>query len=109
MGDRGDLAELVAGIVVHWDRLITRLKSENADEASDRPDDRSLSVPWHKPQKISRLLSSCTLQPEDWADIALKIADRYGPPADADFEEQFSTLRRNILEQAAAEVDIMAR
>ena len=60
-------------------------------------------------QKISRLLSSCTLQPEDWADIALKIADRYGPPADADFEEQFSTLRRNILEQAAAEVDIMAR
>ena len=52
---------------------------------------------------------ACTLQPEDWADIALKIADRYGPPADADFEEQFSTLRRNILEQAAAEVDIMAR
>jgi hemerythrin-like domain-containing protein len=44
---------------------------------------------------------ACTLQPEDWADIALKIADRYGPPADADFEEQFSTLRRNILEQAA--------
>jgi hypothetical protein len=36
-------------------------------------------------------------------------ADRYGPPADADFEEQFSTLRRNILEQAAAEVDIMTR
>ncbi len=44
---------------------------------------------------------ACTLQPEDWADIALKIADRYGPPGDADFEEQFSTLRRNILEQAA--------
>src|SRR6516162_5489292 len=39
-----------------------------------------------------------TLQPEDWADIALKIADRYGPPSEADFEEQFSTLRRNILE-----------
>jgi len=54
-------------------------------------------------------IAHATLQPEDWADIALKIADRYGPPADADFEEQFSTLRRNILEQAAAEVDIMAR
>jgi hemerythrin-like domain-containing protein len=44
-----------------------------------------------------------SLQPEDWADIALKIADRYGPPSQADFEEQFSTARRNILalEEAA--------
>ena len=44
------------------------------------------------------------LQPGDWADIALTLADRYGPPSEADFEEQFSTLRRNILEleQAAA-------
>jgi len=45
------------------------------------------------------------LRSEDWAEIALTIADRYGPPADADFEEQFSTLRRNILqreEEAAA-------
>ena len=39
-----------------------------------------------------------TLRPEDWADIALTIADRYGPPSEADFEEQFSTLRRNIIE-----------
>ena len=39
-----------------------------------------------------------TLQPDDWADIALTLADRYGPPHDADFEEQFSTLRRNILD-----------
>jgi hemerythrin-like domain-containing protein len=39
-----------------------------------------------------------SLKPEDWADIALKIADRYGPPSRADFEEQFSTFRRNILE-----------
>ena len=29
-----------------------------------------------------------------WCDIALKIADRYGPPSEADFEEQFSTVRR---------------
>jgi len=38
------------------------------------------------------------LQPGDWADIALIMADRYGPPSEADFEEQFSTFRRNILE-----------
>jgi hypothetical protein len=35
LGDRGDLAQLVARIVVHRDRLIVRLKSDNADEASD--------------------------------------------------------------------------
>jgi hemerythrin-like domain-containing protein len=38
------------------------------------------------------------LGPEDWADIALQMADRYGPPWQPDFEERFSTLRRNILE-----------
>jgi hemerythrin-like domain-containing protein len=44
------------------------------------------------------------LQPADWAEIAMTLADRYGPPSEADFEEQFSTSRRNILEleQAAA-------
>jgi site-specific DNA recombinase len=47
--DRGVLAQLVAEIVVHRDRLIVRLKSDNADEASDCPDDRSLSIPWQKP------------------------------------------------------------
>src|ERR1700730_4241180 len=36
--DRGDLAQLVAGIVVHRDRLIVRLKPDNADEASNPPD-----------------------------------------------------------------------
>lgn len=39
-----------------------------------------------------------TLRPQDWADIALTLADRYGPPHEADFEEQFSALRRKILE-----------
>jgi len=48
-GDRSALTQLVAGIVVQKDRLIIRLKSENADEASDCPDDRSLSIPWQKP------------------------------------------------------------
>jgi len=47
-----------------------------------------------------------TLRSEDWAEIALTIADRYGPPSDADFEEQFSTLRRNILQ---LEADAAAR
>ena len=45
-----------------------------------------------------------TLQPGDWADIALTLADRYGPPSKADFEERFSTLRRDILELEEAAV-----
>ena len=28
-----------------------------------------------------------TLKPADWADIALILADKYGPPSKADFEE----------------------
>jgi hemerythrin-like domain-containing protein len=36
--------------------------------------------------------------------VALKIADRYGAPSQADFEEQFSSLRRNILELEEAAV-----
>ena len=38
------------------------------------------------------------LRPEDWADIVVQLADRYGPLSQPDFEEKFSTLRRNILE-----------
>ena len=45
-----------------------------------------------------------TLQPADWADVALTLADRYGPPSTADFEEQFNTIRRNILELEEAAV-----
>ena len=44
LGDRGDLEQFVAGIVVYNDRLIVRLKSDNADEASDCPDDRPLTL-----------------------------------------------------------------
>jgi hemerythrin-like domain-containing protein len=47
-----------------------------------------------------------TLQPADWADVALIMADRYGPPSTADFEEQFNALRRTILE---LEKDAVAR
>jgi site-specific DNA recombinase len=49
LGDRATLAQLVAGIVVHKDRLIVRLKSDYADEAADSPDDQSLTIPWQKP------------------------------------------------------------
>jgi site-specific DNA recombinase len=48
-GDRSALAQLVAGIVVHKDRLVVRFKSDHAEEASDCPDDRSLTIPWQKP------------------------------------------------------------
>jgi site-specific DNA recombinase len=53
INDRDTLALLVAGIVVHDDRLIVRLKSDNADEASDPPDERSLTIPWQKPPSKS--------------------------------------------------------
>src|SRR5262249_15835004 len=39
-----------------------------------------------------------TLQPADWADVALTIADRYGPPSSADFQHALNAFRRNILE-----------
>jgi len=37
------------------------------------------------------------LRPEDWADIALRLADRDDPFYQAGFEEKFNKLRRNIL------------
>jgi len=46
------------------------------------------------------------LRPEDWADIALKMADRYDPFYQPGFEQKFSRLYRNILrmeEEAEAE------
>jgi site-specific DNA recombinase len=49
LGDRGDLAQVAARVAVHRDRLIVRLKSDNANEASDCSDDRSLTIPWQKP------------------------------------------------------------
>ncbi len=49
LGDRETIAELVTGIVVHSDRLIITLKSENADEEADSSDARSLTIPWQKP------------------------------------------------------------
>ena len=46
------------------------------------------------------------LRPEDWADIAERLADRDDPFYQPGFEEKFKTLRRNILkmsEEAKAE------
>jgi site-specific DNA recombinase len=48
-GDREALAQLVAGIVVHRNRLIVQFKSDHTDEASDCSDDRTLTIPWQKP------------------------------------------------------------
>ena len=47
LGDRDDLAQLVARVVVHRDRLIVRFKSSHADEESDSPG--LLTIPWQKP------------------------------------------------------------
>jgi hypothetical protein len=50
IGDRGGaVAQLVAGIVVHRDRLIIRLKPDSSDETSDSADDRSHTIAWQKP------------------------------------------------------------
>jgi site-specific DNA recombinase len=47
--NNGVLTEHIAGIVVHRDRLVVRLKSDGADDGSNVPDDRSLTIPWQKP------------------------------------------------------------
>ena len=38
------------------------------------------------------------LQPKDWADIALKLADRRDPLYEPGLEQKFNMLRRKILE-----------
>ena len=46
------------------------------------------------------------LRPEDWADIALKLADRRDPLYEPGLEEKFNLLRRKILEiEAEAEAE----
>ena len=46
------------------------------------------------------------LPPKDWADIALKLADRHDPLCEPGLEEKFSMLRRKILEiEAEAEAE----
>jgi hypothetical protein len=38
------------------------------------------------------------LRPADWAEIALKLADRHDPLSQPSLDENFNALRRNILE-----------
>ena len=47
--DREAIAQLVASITVHKDKLIVRLKSDDRDDLPDKPDDRSITIPWLKP------------------------------------------------------------
>jgi site-specific DNA recombinase len=49
LGNPSIFAELIAGIVVHKDRLVVRFKSDQTDEASDRPDAQLLTIPWQRP------------------------------------------------------------
>ena len=49
LGNCDTLTQLVAGIVVHSDRLIISLKSNSADNASDSSDVQSLTIPWQRP------------------------------------------------------------
>jgi hypothetical protein len=44
-----NVAERVVLCRIFLSKAIIRLKSDDADEAADRPDDRSLTIPWHKP------------------------------------------------------------
>ena len=46
------------------------------------------------------------LRPKDWADVALKLADRRDPLSEPDLERKFNMLRRKILEiEAEAEAE----
>jgi DNA invertase Pin-like site-specific DNA recombinase len=71
--DHATLAQLVAGIVVHSDKLVVRLKSDGNDDELDRADDASLTIPWQKPpsKKSRRILlphnvSRRDVQPEQF-------------------------------------------
>jgi site-specific DNA recombinase len=72
--DREALAQLVAGIVVHRDKLVVRLKPTQTDEEPDRADDQSsFTIAWHKPpsKRSRRILlphnaSRSDVQPEQF-------------------------------------------
>jgi site-specific DNA recombinase len=72
--DRETFAKLVAGIVVHRDKLVIRFKPGQTDEEPDRPDDQPLlTISWHKPpsKRARRILlphnaSRGDVQPEQF-------------------------------------------
>jgi site-specific DNA recombinase len=65
--DRATLAQLVAEIVVHRDRLVVRFKSDHADDEPDRSDIPSLTIPWLKPpsKKARRILLPSGISRDD--------------------------------------------
>jgi site-specific DNA recombinase len=54
VNDHDTIAQLVATIIVHKDKLVVRLKSDSEDEAPDNSHDRSLIIPWQKPPSKRR-------------------------------------------------------
>jgi site-specific DNA recombinase len=79
--DREALAGLVAGIVVHRDKLVVRFKSDHEDDAPDRSDDPSLTIAWHKPpsKRSRRILlphneSRSIIRPEQFERRALLVS-----------------------------------
>jgi site-specific DNA recombinase len=56
--DRDALVQLVAGIGVHTDKLVVRLKSDHTEDEPDRSDERSLMIPWQKlpSKRVRRIL-----------------------------------------------------
>jgi site-specific DNA recombinase len=72
--NREALAQLVARIVVHRDKLLVRLKSDHTDEEPDRADDESsLTIAWRKPpsKRARQILlphnaSRIAIQPEQF-------------------------------------------
>jgi site-specific DNA recombinase len=65
--DRAALAQLIASIVVHTDRLVVRFKPDETGEAPDRADGPSLTIPWQKPpsKRARRILLPHGKTPSD--------------------------------------------
>jgi site-specific DNA recombinase len=71
--DRESLAQVVAGLVVHRDKLVIRFMSDHADEETVGADDPSLTIAWRKPpsKRARRILlpnnsSRSDLEPEQF-------------------------------------------
>jgi hypothetical protein len=54
VSDHDTIAQLVATIIVHKDKLVVRHKSDSEDEAPDNSHHRSLIIPWQKPPSKRR-------------------------------------------------------
>jgi site-specific DNA recombinase len=79
--DHETIAQSVVGIVVHSDRLVIQLKSDDAHAASDSTDDLLLSIPWRKPPSkrprqilVPHSASRSDVRPEQFARRARLIS-----------------------------------